>query len=33
MIEEQKQTEEKEQKDRADRFNEIYQKHIGSKVF
>ena len=35
MIEEQKRREEieEEQKDRADRFSQIYEKHIGSKVF
>ena len=33
MLEEQKQKEEEEQKDRADRFSQIYEKHIGSKVF
>ena len=35
MLEEQKQREEKEkeQNDRADRFSQIYEKHIGSKVF
>ena len=34
MLEEQKQREEiEEQKDPADRFNLIYEKHIGSKVF
>ena len=35
MLEEQKRREEieKEQKDRADRFCQIYEKHTGSKVF